>query len=140
MAGPAAGGIIYADESVNQGSFAWTSFNPKVYGGAGSTQVSGTVLYANYLQIGKVVWATAAVTFNAAASSGAAIDLPVKAAFRSLNCGSCALFGSSVPSTQTGVATMTASQDKLVITAFNGGFLDASSGHNIRYSVCYEAA
>ncbi|MBX6357647.1 MAG: hypothetical protein IRZ05_17565 [Micromonosporaceae bacterium] len=140
MAGPSAGGIIYADESVNQGSFAWTSFTPKVYSGGGSTAVSGTVNYAKYLQIGKIVWAMATVTFNAAASSGAAVDLPVPAAFRSLNCGTCALFGSSTPADQSGIAVMTASQDKLVISAYTGGFRDASSGHAIRYSVCYEAA
>ncbi|HEX6968861.1 MAG TPA: hypothetical protein VF174_08660 [Micromonosporaceae bacterium] len=140
MTGPIAGGIIYADESVNKDSFSWADFTPTVYTGGGSTAVSGTVGYAKFLQIGKTVWAVASVTFNATTTGGAAIDLPVAAATRLLNCGSCVLFGSSTPADQSGIAFMTTTLDKLVVVAFTTGFRDATSGDTIRYSVCYEAA
>jgi hypothetical protein len=142
MTGPIAGAIIYADESVNQDSFTWQDFTPKVYSATSTTptQVSGTVAYAKYLHIGNTVWATASVTFGAGTSGGAGIDLPVPAAVRLFNCGSCWLTGTSTPSTQTGIAFMLASNDKLTVVSASTGFLDANSGHNIRYMVCYPAA
>lgn len=133
-------GNLVVESDLTVEGFGWTNFTPKVYSGGGTTQVPGTVSYAKYRQLGKVVWAMATVTFGANATGGAAVDLPVPAAFRHLDCGSCALFGSSVPSTQCGAAVMTSSLDKLVVTSFTGGFLDATSGQNIRYSICYEAA
>jgi hypothetical protein len=141
MTGPIAGGIIYADESVNQGSFTWQDFTPKVYTAAVTTptEVSGTVGYAKYLRVGNTVWAVASVAFGAGTSGGAAIDLPVPAALRLFNCGTCWLTGSSLPSGQSGIAFMLADNSKLAVVTAGTGFLDASSGHNIRYSVCYPA-
>jgi hypothetical protein len=127
---------------ISQNFYTWTDFTPKIYTNTATTptEVTGTVGYAKFLQIGKTVWAVASVTFGANTSGGASVDLPVLASTRLLNCGTCGLFGSSTPADQSGLAFMTSDRKKLVIVAYSTGFRDATSGHTIRYSVCYEAA
>jgi len=141
MAGPLAGQIIFAEESVNQGSFTWIDFTPKVYSAASTspTEVSGTVAYAMYLRIGNTVWAVASVAFGSGTSGGAAIDLPVPAALRLFNCGSCAVTGSGASSSQAGIAFMLSDNTKVTAVTTATAFIDAASGNSIRYSVCYPA-
>lgn len=118
----------------------WQDFAPKGYSGGGSTVVSTTLGYARYRMVGKTVTAYAQVTFNAAATGGAAVDLPVPARDRVVLAGSAGVFGSSTPADQSGAAYMDGSKTKLVLVAYTQGFRDASSGHAFRYHVTYEAA
>lgn len=139
---PTIGGVQLAGGSLTAPGFGWTTFSPNVYTNMGTTPstISRTVTVAKYRQLGKVVWAFADCTLNATTTNGVGIALPVPAAQRQLNCGTCALFGSSTPSDQSGIAAMASTLDRLVVVAYSNGFRDATSTQSLRYSVCYEAA
>ncbi len=139
---PTIGGNLTVGGNLTINGFGWTSFSPNVYTNMATTPstISRTVVQAKFRQLGKVVWAFADVTLGAATTNGIGIALPTTAAVRVLNCGSCALFGTSPPADQSGVAAMASTLDRLVVVAYTNGFRDGASGQSLRYSVCYEAA
>jgi hypothetical protein len=121
----------------------WQTFTPTVYTAAATTPtpVAFTNNLARYTVIGKTVIAQVNVKVNATTTGGCAVLLPpILPRDRLYVGGSLALFGTSTPTDQSGMAMMTADKTKLVVAAFSGGYRDATSGHDLRYSVTYEAA
>lgn len=118
-----------------------TNFTPNVYTNMGTTPstISRTVNLARYWRMGSLVIAQADCTINATTTNGIGIDLPFAGSVRILNLGTCALFGTSTPADQSGIAYMAASLTQLVVVAYSQGFRDGTSGQTLRYSVQYAA-
>lgn len=126
----------------DKASSAWTDFSSTIvaYDHVSTTSavVASSPILAKYRLSGKTVWAQAEVTINAATTGGVALALPFTAKDRNLNCGTAALFGTTTPSDQCGIAYMSGNKDKIVIVAYTNGFRDAANGAVFRYNVVYE--
>lgn len=122
----------------------WIDFTPKLWttNGSGAEVVAaGTAGLSRYRYLDShTVQAIGSAQYTGASSGGARIDLPVTAAYRSLNCGTAGVFGPSAgfPASQSGVAYMTPDSAKLVCVHYNTAYLDAAAGNWFRYSVTYE--
>lgn len=121
----------------------WQSFGPFLYQNMTGTPaaIGVTVDYARWRMLdAHTVQAQVSATRQAGTTvtNGLGISLPVAAAFRSLNCGSLIVAGSSVPTSQSGIAYMSADKTCLIPVAPSNGYLSVDPLQSIRYNVTYE--
>lgn len=106
--------------------------------------VAGTAIpFARYRKVGKTVTYVGEATATNAISN-VAIFLPPSAGVpihRYLHCGTLGVWANAgVPADQTGLARMAATSDRLVVTAYSGGFRDTPANGLITWCVEYEVA
>jgi hypothetical protein len=121
----------------------WRDYSPRLYGGmTGSPVVIGsTVSYARWRYVDPhTVQAVVSISRQSGTTitDGLGVDLPVPGAFRSLNCGSLNVHGSSVPTGQSGVAYMSPDRTKLIPVAYTNAYLSVNPSQEIRFNVTYE--
>jgi hypothetical protein len=121
----------------------WRDYAPRLYGGmTGSPVVIGsTVSYARWRYVDPhTVQAVVSISRQSGTTitDGLGVDLPVPGAFRSLNCGTLGVHGSSVPTGQSGVAYMSPDKTKLIPVAYTNAYLSVNALQEIRFNVTYE--
>ncbi|WJN62879.1 hypothetical protein [Streptomyces phage phiScoe23] len=118
----------------------WILFTPEIYSTSDlNTPVASTpsATGCRYKYLDRTtVLALVDVTVNAAVTS-VCCSLPVPAAHRQILSGTAALFGSSTPADQSGMAYMLSTQNHIVIAAYTQGYRNAVSGNIFRYHVIY---
>lgn len=101
-----------------------------------------TVSWARYMKIGRTVFFKGYGSM-AQALTDVAVLLPNVAAgtptLRDLCTGSMVVVGTSPPS-QSGVASMLSSLDRINPVTLTNAWVDAPAGHTVRWNVCYETA
>ena len=120
----------------------WQTFAPVLYSdpAGAKTAIGTTVGYARYRYMDAH---TVHAQVNCARQAGSTVpslgvSLPVTAAFRSLNCGTLVVSGSSAPAGQSLRAYMSPDQTMLIPTAFTNGFLAVDPLQSVSYDVTYE--
>lgn len=107
------------------------------------TQLAGSSIdYAKVMKIGRTVFFTGSAQVPAATDP--AISLPAAqvgvAAFRSLNCGSVSLIGTTLQAgyDQAGIACMTPTPDRIFNLTTTGAAMDTTATTGMRWNVFYE--
>lgn len=107
----------------------------------GAAAAGSGITYARYRKVGKTVTymgegSTANVVANASVLLPPSAGVPLR---RYLHCGTLFVWAAaSAPADQTGMARMTASKDRIVVTAATGGFRDSPAGGTITWCIEYE--
>jgi hypothetical protein len=118
-------------------------YPPRLYGGMTGSPVviASTVSYARWRYVDPhTVQAVVSVSRQSGVTitDGLGVDLPVPGAFRSLNCGSLNVHGTSVPTGQSGVAYMSPDRTKLIPVNYANAYLSVNPSQEIRFNVTYE--
>lgn len=121
----------------------WQDFYPYLYTNMSTTPVAiaAVIDYARWRMLDAgTVQAQVSVTRTAGQTTqgGFGVSLPVRGAYRSLNCGTLIVAGSNPPAAQSGIAQMSADASKLIPVAMTNGYLDVVPTNTVRYSVTYE--
>lgn len=121
----------------------WQDYAPRIYQTmTGSpASIGTTVNYARWRYLdAHTVQASVSVSRQAGltVTDGLGVSLPVTGAFRSLNCGTMTVHGTSVPTNQSGIAFMSVDRTKLIVTGYNNAYLNVDPNQEIRFSVTYE--
>ena len=121
---------------------AWQDYNPILYSDplGTKTAISATKNYARYRYLdAHTVQAQVSISRVAGSTiSSLGVSLPVAGAFRSLNCGTLTIHGSTAPTAQSGVAVMSGDKTMLIPSAYSNGYLSVDPNLEIRFSIVYE--
>ena len=121
---------------------AWQDYNPILYSDplGTKTAISATKNYARYRYLdAHTVQAQVSISRVAGSTiSSLGVSLPVAGAFRSLNCGTLTIHGSTAPTAQSGVAVMSGDKTMLIPSAYSNGYLAVDPNLEIRFSIVYE--
>jgi hypothetical protein len=120
----------------------WQDYNPVLYNDPAGTKtaISATKNYARYRYLdAHTVEAQVSISRVAGSTvSSLGVSLPVTGAFRSLDCGTLTIQGSTAPTAQSGIAVMSGDKTMLVPVAYTNGYLSVDPNMEIRFSVRYE--
>ena len=120
----------------------WQDYNPILYSDplGTKTAISATKNYARYRYLdARTIQAQVSISRVAGSTiSSLGVSLPVAGAFRSLNCGTLTIHGSTAPTAQSGVAVMSGDKTMLIPSAYSNGYLSVDPNLEIRFSIVYE--
>lgn len=121
----------------------WQDFYPYLYTNMSGnpTAIGANIDYARWRKVDPgTVEAQVSVSRQTGQTTtgGFGISLPVKAAFRSFNCGTLLVSGATPPAAQSGIAFMAPDSASLIPVAMTSGYLDVVPTHSVRYNVTYE--
>jgi hypothetical protein len=120
----------------------WQDYNPILYSDplGTKTAISATKNYARYRYLdAHTVEAQVSISrVSGSTVSSLGVSLPVTGAFRSLNCGTLTIQGSTAPTAQSGIAVMSGDRTMLIPSAYTNGYLSVDPNLEIRFSVRYE--
>jgi hypothetical protein len=120
----------------------WQDYNPVLYNDpiGTKTAISATKNYARWRYLdAHTVEAQVSISRVAGSTvSSLGVSLPVTAAFRSLNCGTLTIQGSTAPTAQSGIAVMSGDRTMLIPSAYTNGYLAVDPNMEIRFSIRYE--